>query len=196
MCSRTTSPGFCDACRSLRSQGAATTRCSRCTSMIWRASASNAARIAGDTIIDAAGPETMSFDELVRAIRGAVGARSPILHLPPTVMSAASRVLGPARPRRRAHARGDQRPDRRAARLARPAARPDRFQRVARRAQQLDRQILRQRAATPFRHPGGGAMRCAGRSPSACPVRACRARLGFTQTRSLTERVPIAPVGL
>jgi hypothetical protein len=55
---------------------------------------------------------------------------------------------------------------------------------VARRAQQLNRQILRQRAATPFRHPGGGAMTCAGRSPSECPVRACRVRLGSTQTRS------------
>ncbi len=50
--------------------------------------------IAGDAIVDAAGPETMSFDALVRAIRGAVGARSPILHLPPAVISAASRALG------------------------------------------------------------------------------------------------------
>ncbi len=50
--------------------------------------------IGGDTIIDGAGPETMSFDELVRAIRGAVGARSPILHLSPTVISTASRALG------------------------------------------------------------------------------------------------------
>ncbi len=50
--------------------------------------------IADDTIIDGAGPETMSFDGLVRAIRGAVGARSPILHLPSTVISAASRALG------------------------------------------------------------------------------------------------------
>jgi nucleoside-diphosphate-sugar epimerase len=50
--------------------------------------------IAGDAIVDGAGPETMSFDEFVRAIRGAVGARSPILHLPPAVISAASRALG------------------------------------------------------------------------------------------------------
>jgi len=50
--------------------------------------------LAGDAIVDGAGPETMSFDELVRAIRGAVGARSPILHLPPAVISAASRALG------------------------------------------------------------------------------------------------------
>lgn len=48
----------------------------------------------GDVIVDAAGPETMTFDELVRAVRSAVGARSPILHLPPVAMSAASRALG------------------------------------------------------------------------------------------------------
>ncbi len=48
----------------------------------------------GDAIVDGAGPETMSFDELVRAIRRAIGSRSPILHLPPAVISAASRALG------------------------------------------------------------------------------------------------------
>jgi nucleoside-diphosphate-sugar epimerase len=53
-----------------------------------------AAGVDGDTIIDAAGPDVMSFEELVRAIRRAVGARAPILHLPPHVMSMASRALG------------------------------------------------------------------------------------------------------
>lgn len=53
-----------------------------------------AARVDGDAIIDAAGPETMTFDELVRAVRSAVRARSPILRLPPVAMSAASRALG------------------------------------------------------------------------------------------------------
>lgn len=52
------------------------------------------AHVTDDAIVDAAGPETMSFDELVRAIRRAVGARSPILHLPPAAISAASRALG------------------------------------------------------------------------------------------------------
>lgn len=47
-----------------------------------------------DTIIDAAGPETMSFDELVQAVRQAIGASAPIVHLPPVVMAAASRALG------------------------------------------------------------------------------------------------------
>ena len=49
---------------------------------------------AGDAVVDAAGPESMSFLELVKAVRRAVGARSPILHVPPTVMAAAARALG------------------------------------------------------------------------------------------------------
>jgi len=52
------------------------------------------ARTNDDVIVDAAGPETMTFEELVRAVRRTVGSRSPILHLPPVAMSAASRVLG------------------------------------------------------------------------------------------------------
>lgn len=48
----------------------------------------------GDMITDAAGPETMSFDELVQTIRGAVGSRAPILHLPPLAIAASSRALG------------------------------------------------------------------------------------------------------
>lgn len=48
----------------------------------------------GDVILDAAGPETMSFDELVRTIRRAVGTRAPIVHLPPPVMAIVSRALG------------------------------------------------------------------------------------------------------
>lgn len=47
-----------------------------------------------DVIVDAAGPERMTFEELVRAVRRTVGTRSPIMHLPPIVMSAASRALG------------------------------------------------------------------------------------------------------
>jgi len=52
------------------------------------------AGVDGDDIMDAAGPETMSFEELVRAVRRAVGARSPTLRLPPAVMSVASRAVG------------------------------------------------------------------------------------------------------
>jgi nucleoside-diphosphate-sugar epimerase len=48
----------------------------------------------GGVIVDAAGPDTMSFEELVRAIRDAVGRRTPILHAPPAAMAALARVLG------------------------------------------------------------------------------------------------------
>jgi len=53
-----------------------------------------AAQADGDLIVDAAGPETMTFDEFVKAIRSAVGAGSPILHLPSLAMAAVSRALG------------------------------------------------------------------------------------------------------
>jgi nucleoside-diphosphate-sugar epimerase len=52
------------------------------------------AAVDGDVIVDAAGPETMTFDELVQAIRRAVGSRSPILHLPAPAMAAVARALG------------------------------------------------------------------------------------------------------
>ena len=47
-----------------------------------------------DVTMDAAGPDTMSFEELVRAIRDAVGRRTPILHAPPAAMAALARALG------------------------------------------------------------------------------------------------------
>jgi NADH dehydrogenase len=53
-----------------------------------------AAEADGNLTIDAAGPETMSFEQLVRAIRQAIGARAPIVHLPPPAMAAVSRALG------------------------------------------------------------------------------------------------------
>jgi nucleoside-diphosphate-sugar epimerase len=53
-----------------------------------------AARAGGDVILDAAGPETASFDEIVQTIRRAVGSRAPIVHVPPSAMAAASRALG------------------------------------------------------------------------------------------------------
>ena len=53
-----------------------------------------AAHAHNDVIVDAAGPETLSFGEFVRAVRRAVGARAPILNLPPRLMSVAARALG------------------------------------------------------------------------------------------------------
>jgi uncharacterized protein YbjT (DUF2867 family) len=48
----------------------------------------------GDLTIDAVGPETLRFQELVCAIRAATGSRSPILHVPSTVFHVAARALG------------------------------------------------------------------------------------------------------
>jgi uncharacterized protein YbjT (DUF2867 family) len=48
----------------------------------------------GDPVLDAAGPETMPFRDLVALIRSAVNAHAPIIHVPPSVMSAAARGLG------------------------------------------------------------------------------------------------------
>jgi uncharacterized protein YbjT (DUF2867 family) len=47
-----------------------------------------------DLIVDAAGPEAVSFEELIRAVRSAVGSRAAIIHVPPIVMSAVSQALG------------------------------------------------------------------------------------------------------
>lgn len=54
----------------------------------------DAAQPGSDVVLDAAGPQTMSFEELVRAIRRATGSRAPIVHLPPIAMAAVARALG------------------------------------------------------------------------------------------------------
>jgi NADH dehydrogenase len=54
----------------------------------------NAAGDESDTIRDAAGPEAMSFAELVGRIRAALGTRAPILHLPHAAMTIVARALG------------------------------------------------------------------------------------------------------
>lgn len=48
----------------------------------------------GDEIFDSAGPEAFTFEELVREIARAVGRRPRILHAPPSLVMAASRVIG------------------------------------------------------------------------------------------------------
>jgi NADH dehydrogenase len=54
----------------------------------------NAGNADGDIVIDAAGPETMPFGDLVTIVRAAVNANTPILHIPPPIMAAAARALG------------------------------------------------------------------------------------------------------
>jgi uncharacterized protein YbjT (DUF2867 family) len=53
-----------------------------------------AALASEDTTINAAGPEIVTFEELVRAIAAAIGKRRPILHLPPSVALLALRATG------------------------------------------------------------------------------------------------------
>ena len=53
-----------------------------------------AADAPGDVIMDAAGRDAISFEELVRAIGDAVGRRTPILHVPSPAMAALARALG------------------------------------------------------------------------------------------------------
>jgi len=49
---------------------------------------------AEDEVIDAVGPETFTFEELVRLIAATVGGRARILHVPPAAALAASRLIG------------------------------------------------------------------------------------------------------
>src|SRR5918994_81241 len=54
----------------------------------------DAARADTNLVIDAAGPETLTFDELVVLIRRATGAHALIVHVPPPIMRLAARALG------------------------------------------------------------------------------------------------------
>jgi NADH dehydrogenase len=53
-----------------------------------------AARGDTDAIMDAVGPDTMTYERLVLAVRDALGRRTPILHAPPAVVATLSRALG------------------------------------------------------------------------------------------------------
>jgi NADH dehydrogenase len=53
-----------------------------------------AARGVTNVVMDAAGPETMPFEELVRRVGHAVGRRPPILHVSPAAMAALGRAFG------------------------------------------------------------------------------------------------------
>lgn len=54
----------------------------------------DAGRAGGDAVLDAAGPRTLSFEELVHATRRATGSRARIVHIPPVAMAAVARALG------------------------------------------------------------------------------------------------------
>jgi NADH dehydrogenase len=54
----------------------------------------DAAQTGSDAVLDAAGPQTLSFEGLVRAVRRAIGSHARIVHLPPIAMTAVARALG------------------------------------------------------------------------------------------------------
>jgi NADH dehydrogenase len=56
----------------------------------------DAGECADDVVLDAAGPETLTYRELVRAVADAVGSRSRIVPCPRGVVLAAARVMGAA----------------------------------------------------------------------------------------------------
>jgi len=57
----------------------------------------DSAAAAGDVVVDAAGPELLTYDELVRLVRAAVGSRSRIVHWPRARVLALGRVAGALR---------------------------------------------------------------------------------------------------
>jgi uncharacterized protein YbjT (DUF2867 family) len=48
----------------------------------------------GAVEIDAAGPETFAFDDLVRAVARAVGSRALLIHMPPALVLSTTRLMG------------------------------------------------------------------------------------------------------
>ncbi|MBV9536926.1 MAG: NAD(P)H-binding protein [Solirubrobacterales bacterium] len=54
----------------------------------------DAAEAGENEVIDAAGPETMPFGQLVALIRRGIGARARIVHVPAPIMTLAARALG------------------------------------------------------------------------------------------------------
>ncbi len=53
-----------------------------------------AARGGSGVVVDAAGPDSMPFEELVRAVRDALGRSTPVLHASPIAMTVLARALG------------------------------------------------------------------------------------------------------
>jgi len=49
-----------------------------------------------DVVVDAVGPETYTFDELVRVVRDAVGSNARLVHAPPAIAFALGSVIGRA----------------------------------------------------------------------------------------------------
>lgn len=50
--------------------------------------------VSADAVVDAIGPETLTFEEMIRTIRDAVGSRSLLVHVPRWVVPSLTRSLG------------------------------------------------------------------------------------------------------
>jgi NADH dehydrogenase len=109
-----------------------------------------------DMIIDAAGPETISFVELVHAVRRVTGSRVRVVHVPPVAMTVAASALGLVIGDVVVTADEIKRPDRRSARLPPPAAWADLVPRLAGGTRRLNRPDLRQRTSAPLHASRGG----------------------------------------
>ena len=52
------------------------------------------ASVAGDHVLNAVGPDILTFEEMVRVVRDAVGSRARLVHVPPATLPALSRLIG------------------------------------------------------------------------------------------------------
>lgn len=50
-----------------------------------------------NVVVDAAGPEQLAFEDVVRIVRSAIGARTPIVHMPPSLVLVLGRLVGKTR---------------------------------------------------------------------------------------------------
>ena len=69
-------------------------RCGRCSSTTSLAIAVDAGSRKDDLVIDAVGPETFTFDELVGAVASAIGRRVHIVHVRPAIVLGLAKGLG------------------------------------------------------------------------------------------------------
>ena len=92
-----------------------------------------AASQAGNSVSDAAGPETLSFEALLRLIASSMGVRSRLVHTPPSLGLTLTRLGRPDDARRCAHPRRGRRPHGRPSDIRRRSNRHDNAEQLARR---------------------------------------------------------------
>ena len=126
-------PGRCDAFRSSPSMGVEATRSSPYTPRTLRLRRRRPVPRTGNSVADAAGPDTFSFKELLLLLASAMGVRSRFVRTPPVGGPRPYRTGRPAEARHCAHSRRGARPDGWAADIRARADRHDQAARLARR---------------------------------------------------------------